>query len=154
MSLSQNDIIVRDLTAAEYQLAAELESTALEEAWSAEAIAETVKRNGCYLGAFKDKSFLGHGGFTFAADEGYITNIAVSSQARRQGVATKILESMIVKAVELKLRFLSLEVRESNEAAVRLYQKSGFTVRGVRPKFYKNPTENAVIMTKDIEVQR
>lgn len=148
----QNGIIVKSFTADDYIKAAELESLTLEEAWSAEAIAETVKTNGCYLAAFKGETFLGHGGFTFAAGEGYITNIAVSADARRQGVGSKIIESMLEKAKAMGLEFLSLEVRESNVAAVKLYEKMGFTVRGVRPKFYKNPTENAVIMTKDIEV--
>lgn len=152
MCVSNENITVRILQPDEFSLAAELESLTLEEAWSAEAISETVAANGCYVGAFQNETFLGHGGFTFAADEGYITNIAVSSAARRKGIGTAIIQELLEKAVQQNLSFLSLEVRESNAAAIKLYEKCGFTVRGVRPKFYKNPTENAVIMTKDIEV--
>lgn len=150
MSLSFSEIRVLPLQGDTIKKAAELEALTLEEAWSAEQIAETIKRNGCYFAAFSAEKFLGHGGFTFAADEGYITNIAVSPEARRQGVATKIIGAMVKEAKKRGLAFLSLEVRESNVFAVRLYEKTGFTVRGVRPKFYSNPLENAVIMTKDI----
>ncbi len=149
MELLRNEIKVLALQREFFDSASMLERETLgEEAWSSEAIAETVKRNGCYFAAIKDDVFLGHGGFTYAADEGYITNIAVSKEARRQGVATAIIDKMSKKAENLGLSFLSLEVRESNFAAIKLYENCGFSVDGVRPKFYRDPIENAVIMTK------
>lgn len=150
MNLSHDTITVMPLVKDCVEKAALLEKMALgAEAWSAEAIAETVERNGFYYMATNGQ-FLGHGGFTYAADEGYITNIAVDSSARRKGVATRLVDAMVRKAGELGLAFLSLEVRSSNQAAIALYERCGFTVRGVRPKFYRDPLEDAVIMTKDI----
>ena len=139
------------MTASAVEYAAELESKALgNEAWSAEAIKETLSRNGRYFAAFNNGELIGHGGFTFAADEGYITNIAVNGKFRRQGVAAMIIDSMVSCAETLGLAFLSLEVRESNTAAIRLYEKTGFTERGKRPGFYSEPREAALIFTKDI----
>lgn len=151
MNISQDKITVLPLTEDRAEPAARLESEALgREAWSAEAIKETIALNGRYFAAFINGEFAGHGGFTFAADEGYITNIAVDRKVRRQGVAVKLVEAMCGCAKELGLSFLSLEVRESNEPAIRLYEKTGFTVRGKRPSFYSAPDETAIIMTKDI----
>lgn len=151
MNLLKENIAVTPLPEELYKTAAGLEALCLgEEAWTAEAICETVGHNGCYFAAFSNEKYLGHGGFTFAADEGYITNIAVLPEARRQGVASALIDAMLKKAAGLNLAFLSLEVRESNKAAISLYINKGFTERGVRPNFYRCPLESAVIMTKDI----
>ena len=151
MCFSNGEIKVMPLSTEWISAAATLEEKVFsKEAWSAEAIKETLRRNGRYFAAFSDDVYLGHGGFTFAADEGYITNIVVGENARRQGVASKILEEMLLSAKDLELRFLSLEVRESNLSAIKLYEKSGFTLRGKRPKFYSEPIETALIFTKDI----
>jgi ribosomal-protein-alanine N-acetyltransferase len=152
MEILLNDVSVVPLCEEAVTSAADLEKEALgHEAWSAEAIKETLKHNGRYFAAFFNGEYLGHGGFTFAADEGYITNVVVSKMARRQGVAYKILEEMFKEAIRLQLRFLSLEVRESNGSAIALYEKTGFTERGRRPNFYSEPKETAIIFTKDIE---
>lgn len=152
MNLLLNDVSVVPLCEEAVVNAAGLEKEVLgHEAWSAEAIKETLEHNGQYFAAFLDGEYLGHGGFTFAADEGYITNVVVSKKARRQGVASKILEEMLKVAVEMRLSFLSLEVRESNKSAIALYKKTGFTERGRRPGFYSEPKETAIIFTKDIE---
>ena len=81
-------------------------------------------------------------------DEGYITNVAVYPAYRRQGAGTALLKRVFEFAVEEKLRFVSLEVRVSNSAAVSLYEKLGFTTEGRRKDFYRNPREDALIMTK------
>ena len=153
MEILLNNVSVVPLCEEAVTSAADLEKEALgHEAWSAEAIKETLEHNGRYFAAFLDGEYLGHGGFAFAADEGYITNVVVSKKARRQGVASRILEEMLNEAAKLQLRFLSLEVRESNGSAIALYKRTGFTERGRRPNFYSEPKETAIIFTKDIEV--
>ncbi len=119
------------------------------EAWTESGITETLSRNGHYLIAELDGKTIGHGGFTAVLDEGDITNIAVRPEFRRKGVASKILEAMILAAKVEGLAFLTLEVRSNNTPAILLYEKYGFTVRGQRKGFYRNPTDNAIIMTLD-----
>ena len=81
-------------------------------------------------------------------DEGYITNVAVFPQYRKQGVATALIKRVFELAQEKKLAFVSLEVRVSNSAAIALYEKAGFKEEGRRKSFYRDPREDALIMTK------
>ncbi len=139
---------VRPLTQAEAPLAAECERMSLgHEAWSEDGIKDTLSRNGHYFAVFSSRTFVGHAGFTSVLDEGYITNVAVMPTFRRHGAANKLTEALIVKAKELRLSFLTLEVRESNNAAIKLYEKHGFKTVGKRKAFYSNPQEDALIMT-------
>ena len=148
MTESENKLTVRPLDPKEAELASACERLSLgHEAWSADGIMETMQRNGYYFAAFLGDDFVGHAGFTAVADEGYITNVAVLPQFRRNGAATELTKALISKAKELKLSFLTLEVRESNSAAIALYEKHGFLRVGLRKRFYSHPTENAIIMT-------
>ena len=145
---SENSLTVRALLPEEAQLASDVERLSLgHEAWTADGIRETMELNGYYYAAFRGNSFVGSAGFTAVLDEGYITNIAVHPDFRRRGVATELTNAVTEKAKELKLSFLSLEVRESNAAAISLYEKFGFLNVGRRKNFYSEPTEDAVIMT-------
>ena len=76
-----------------------------------------------------------------------MTNVAVLPKYRRQGIGRLLLS----EEMKNDMAFISLEVRESNLPAIRLYESVGFVIQGVRPKFYTSPTENAVIMTKYFE---
>ncbi len=148
MTESEINLTVRPLRQAEAPLAAEIEALSLDkEAWSAQGIIDTMALNGHYLGAFIGDKLVGHGGFTAVVDEGYITNIAVHPIHRRKGIAFSLTNGLIEKAKLLKLAFLTLEVRESNLAAIKLYEKAGFKPVGKRKRFYSDPTEDAVIMT-------
>ncbi|MDY6059110.1 MAG: ribosomal protein S18-alanine N-acetyltransferase, partial [Candidatus Fimenecus sp.] len=80
-----------------------------------------------------------------------ITNVAVGEKFRKKGVATRLLEHLEKVSREKNAEFITLEVRESNENAIDLYRKCGFSEVGLRKKFYSHPTENAVLMTKTLE---
>lgn len=89
---------------------------------------------------------LGYAGLTVVLDEGYITNVAVREDMRGCGIASRLMERMIERARDLI--FLTLEVRVTNDAAIGLYEKYGFTVVGTRKHYYKKPQEDALIMTR------
>ena len=84
----------------------------------------------------------------YILDEGYITNIAVTAAARRNGIATALMEKMLGYARQNKLKMMSLEVRQSNETAINFYCSYGFEIVGYRKNYYTNPTEDGHIMTK------
>ena len=148
MTESEIKLTIKPLSAEDVSFAAEVERISLgDEAWSAQGILDTLDRNGHYLAAYIGDLLVGHGGFTSVLDEGYITNIAVHPDHRRKGIAFQITESLKAEAQKLRLSFLTLEVRESNLAAIKLYEKSGFLVVGKRKTFYSNPKEDAVLMT-------
>ena len=145
---SENKLTVRPLDLKETELASKCEQLSLgHEAWSTDGIRDTMARNGYYFAAFLGADFVGHAGFTAVADEGYITNVAVLPQFRRNGAATELTKALIAKAKELKLSFLTLEVRKSNSAAIALYEKHGFVRVGLRKRLYSEPAEDALIMT-------
>ncbi len=80
-------------------------------------------------------------------DFAHISNIAVKSKYRKRGIGTTLLEELIQKTEETGINSLTLEVRQSNEAALKLYKKAGFLVEGKREKYYEN-TEVAILMWK------
>ena len=90
----------------------------------------------------------GHVGMSFFCGEGYITNVAVRENYRKRGIGTGLIETLLSFAKDKELEFVSLEVRASNNAAIKLYKKCGFELIGERKNFYTGPTENALIMTR------
>lgn len=95
----------------------------------------------------EDGGVLGYVGMMYVLDEGYISNIAVSPDARRMGIADSLIERLEETAKELELSFITLEVRESNSPARELYKKHGFSDVGRRKNYYTLPTEDAILMT-------
>ena len=91
---------------------------------------------------------IGYAGLLVVADEGYINNVAVFPEYRRQGVAAKLLAVFENFARGNHLAFLTLEVRPSNAAAIALYESFGFRQAGRRKNYYDLPKEDALILTK------
>ena len=90
---------------------------------------------------------LGYVGMMFVLDEGYISNVAVAPNFRRQGVADTLISALMTRAEELSLAFVTLEVRAGNEPAKALYAKHGFVPVGRRKNYYDLPKEDAILMT-------
>ena len=87
-----------------------------------------------------------YAGMMTVAGEGQITNVATHESYRRRGLSRAVMQAMLAHARELSLFEVTLEVRESNAAAIALYEGLGFAVVGKRPRFYTHPTEAALIM--------
>jgi ribosomal-protein-alanine N-acetyltransferase len=92
-------------------------------------------------------NILGYGGFWLMAGEAHISTIAVRPEWRRRGIGELLLVAMLDWAVELGGDLATLEVRVSNVAAQSLYQKYGFAKVGLRPHYYSDRGEDALIMT-------
>ena len=90
----------------------------------------------------------GYCGMWTVLGEGNITNIAVSPAYRRSGVAEALLKELERRARLKDVTIFFLEVRQSNEAAKRLYEKLGYSPIGVRKRFYEKPVEDAIVMSK------
>lgn len=126
---------------------AELEKMCFSQPWSRQSL-ELLTKEGIGVGMVcsRDGKVCAYGGMIVAVDEGQITNIATHPDYRRQGFGRAIVESLIKYAKMNGLDSISLEVRESNRAAIELYSSLGFKVEGKRKDFYTKPTENALIM--------
>ena len=125
---------------------AELEKQCFHAPWIEKMLREELG-GGIFLVAEQDGEVQGYVGCQTVLDEGYITNVAVSPDFRRRGIARALIAELTAKAEENKLAFVTLEVRESNAPAIALYTGAGFAPVGKRKNFYSNPTENAVLMT-------
>ncbi len=100
-----------------------------------------------FLLAEEDGALLGYAWYEFVLDEGYVGNVAVAAEHRRRGVGRALVADMLSDAASLGLAFLTLEVREGNLPARRLYGRAGFRVAGRRKNYYERPREDAVLMT-------
>ncbi len=127
---------------------AALEKECFSEPWSAEAVNESAAEGVMFFVFEENGNIVGYVGLQTVLDEGYITNVAVSRDYRRRGIGKALIEALDQKADDIPLSFISLEVRESNTAAIFLYTSCGYENAGVRKGFYRNPRENAIIMTK------
>lgn len=107
---------------------------------------ETENRLATYIIARQDGKITGYCGFWRVGDEVQITNIAVLPEYRRQGTAAAMIDEMFGECAGAE-QFV-LEVRESNAAAIGLYEKYGFEKAGVRKNFYRSPTENGIVMIR------
>ena len=100
-----------------------------------------------FLVAERGDEVLGYVGLMHVLDEGYISNVAVSPDCRRQGIGAALIAELTRRAGRLELAFLTLEARASNAPAIRLYEKMGFRQVGRRKRYYQRPEEDAVLMT-------
>ncbi len=131
---------------------AALEKQCFSQPWSAQVLeAELGNPNSVFLVATETGRLAGYAGMHRVMDEGYLFNVAVDGGFRRRGVATALVEKLVEFAKEKRMGFLTLEVREGNAVAIALYQKLGFGEVGRRKRFYVNPVEDAVLMTKFIQ---
>ena len=133
------------------QIAA-IERACFSTPWSEHMLSEELDNLcACFIVAQgEDGTVLGYAGLHVAADEGYIDNIAVREEYRRQGVGLALLGAFLRFGRE-KLAFLTLEVRPSNLPAIRFYEKHGFREAGRRKNYYSAPREDAILMTLEFE---
>ena len=99
-----------------------------------------------YLVALDRHVVVGFSGLMYTGEEGHITNIAVSPEYLRQGIASRMLAGTMAQAISRGVTAVTLEVRASNAAAHRLYQRFGFAPGGIRHNYYADPREDALIM--------
>ena len=132
---------------------AEIEKLCFSEPWSEDTIRDELDTPlSRYFVCSDGDTVLGYIGTRILLDECDITNIAVHPTFRRGGIATLLLDELIKTVKEMGVVCLHLEVREGNIPARAFYEKSGFLPVGRRKNYYDLPTEDAILMTKVLEV--
>ena len=130
---------------------AELERLCFHDPWSENSIAsELGNRLSVWLVALDEDKVVGYVGSQTVIDETDMMNIAVHPDYRNRGVATELIMELTQQLKKRGSRGLMLEVRESNSAAISLYEKHGFLQVGCRRNYYRNPRENALILRKEL----
>jgi ribosomal-protein-alanine N-acetyltransferase len=108
-----------------------------------------TNRLASYVVARVDDDVAGFAGLWVMVDEAHVTTFAVDPRWRRRGVGERLLLGLLDIAVARRAREATLEVRLSNMPARRLYEKYGFRPVGIRPRYYSDNGEDALIMTTD-----
>ena len=130
----------------------QIEQRSFSVPWTEAMLRIQLDRNShVFLTAEAEGRIVGYVGLMYVLDEGYISNVAVDADHRRQGIADALIEELIRRSRALLLSFLTLEVRAGNEAAIALYRKHGFRPVGRRRGYYEQPREDAVLMTLRLE---
>ena len=125
---------------------AQIEQEAFDQPWSERMfIPEVEDENAYYLVGVRGDEVICYGGFHKVLDEAHITNIAVRADSRGRGIGTLLMSELISRARMLGVKYMTLEVRDNNENAIKLYKSFGFTVEGIRKKYYNN-VHDALIM--------
>lgn len=144
------DIETRDMTADDLDDVLSIESVSFRTPWSRGMFLEEMQHPFCHdLVGLAGGQIVGYISFAIVYDEIHIRNIAVHKDWKRRSVASSLLSIMINVSSGQGARYATLEVRESNEAALGLYKKFGFVVKGTRPFYYSDTNEDALIMWAD-----
>lgn len=145
------DIILRDMTEDDIEQVLEIESQSFSTPWTRNAFLIELRENmlAQYIVAQVDEKVVGYAGIWKILNEGHITNIAVLKDYRGKGIGNVLIEGLIWYCSKNNLDSMTLEVRESNTIAQNLYKKYGFVNSGIRPKYYGDNGENAIIMWRD-----
>jgi [ribosomal protein S18]-alanine N-acetyltransferase len=146
MMIEFRKLKLRDLNAIE-----EIERTSYPTPWSRSMFdAELRKPSSLALGAFTEEDVLvGYAFVSRYVDAWHVMNVAVVDEFRRRGIASALLERLFDVTATDPRRGYTLEVRVSNEGAIKLYERLGFEARGVRRGYYTDNREDALIMWRE-----
>ncbi len=138
------------MTAEHISAIAEIEKICFSDPWSINSIASELENPlSLWLVALDDECVVGYVGSQTVLGGADMMNLAVLPEYRKQSIGETLVRTLVERLRAKGAISLSLEVRQSNQPAICLYEKLGFTQVGVRPNYYRNPKENALILRKE-----
>jgi ribosomal-protein-alanine N-acetyltransferase len=141
---------IRRLELADLNAIEAIEQRAYPTPWSRSMFAsELAKPTSICLGAFEGDELVGYVVNSRYVDAWHVMNVAVDPERLRRGIATALLERLFEITRDDERRGYTLEVRVSNDGAIKLYEQLGFESRGIRRGYYTDNREDALIMWKD-----
>lgn len=152
-SMTDATVTIEPALRIDVPLIAQLEKVAFSDPWSQASFESVMDESAAYVAVARGATerILGYVVAWFAADEGEIANLAVREPTRRQGIGASLLDAAVTEGRSRGARNIYLEVRESNEAARRLYASRGFEELGRRRGYYKKPVEDAIVLRLELK---
>ena len=145
-------MMIIPMTAETVPAVSKLENACFSTPWSEKSIRGEMNNEWAFwLTAMEGESLLGYIGIQFGLDGGDIMTIATEPELRGKGIGKKLVLAAVEQLQEKHLGYLTLEVRPSNSPAIALYESLGFREVGRRKKYYRDPVEDALLMTKFFE---
>ena len=143
-----SEFVIRKMTAADIRQVAAIEKELFTQPWSEQAFADELNNStASIVVAQAGEEVVGFADMREIAGECYINNVGVRATQRRKGIGRALMQALENSATD-KAEVITLEVRQSNEAAIRLYKSMGYRKVGTRKGFYEQPKEDADLMTK------
>lgn len=144
---AKEGIVTREMSAADLKAVQAIEQESFHDSWAVESwVAELNSSIAKYIVLEQEGIIKGFAGFWLIAGEAQVTRVAVAKDARGQGLGKILTAALIAAAWQDGAEAVTLEVRKSNIAAQTVYTQTGFTVSGVRPHYYEDNKEDAIIM--------
>lgn len=145
-------MLIRRMTEVDVPQVAEIERLCFSRPWSEKGFLDSLALDYTeFLVAEIEGRIAGYIGIYYSAYEGEITNVAVHPDMRGKGTGKSLVHAMLEAAEEKKIQNIILEVRKSNDAAIHVYEQSGFESVGIRRGFYDLPKEDALIMNRKLD---
>jgi len=141
---------IRDMTLEDIPAVLEIDQVSFSNPWPERSYRYELTENRAaqlFVAKLDDGAVIAYLGYWLFGDEAHISTFAVQPEFRMQGIGEDLLRNALAVAAERGARVATLEVRESNDAAIRLYEKLGFEVTGNRDAYYRDNDEDAVLMT-------
>jgi ribosomal-protein-alanine N-acetyltransferase len=157
MSATANKVEIRRLELRDLNAIERIERDSYRTPWSRSMFAgELAKPSSVSLGAFEPETgaLLGYLIISRYVDAWHVMNLAVAPDQRRRRIAANLLDRLFELTAGEDRRGYTLEVRVSNDVAIRLYEQAGFRARGIRRGYYTDNREDALIMWRDPEPAR
>jgi [ribosomal protein S18]-alanine N-acetyltransferase len=144
-------LLIRPMTVADLASVQLIERASFTTPWPPQAYRQELEANrlAAYLVGLIGGEVVAYGGIWLMVDEAHVTTFAVHPRYRRRRIGERLLLSLLDLSVDRHAREATLEVRLSNLAARRLYEKYGFRPVGIRPRYYSDNGEDALIMTTE-----
>ncbi len=153
------ELVFTPMTIADMAAVLQIEQASYRAPWTEQLFREDLERNWAYIDLVRrrpnsdsdsasDSDILGFCNYWLVRDEVHLLNLVVHPTYRRRGLGRHLMDHLLAFAEGHHCSFITLEVRRSNDAAQALYRGYQFQVVGVRPKYYADNGEDAVVMTR------
>lgn len=146
---NDNEYIIRQMEKKDIEQVERIEKEIFSIPWSAHSFEDAaMTKENIYLVCECNGVIAGYCGLWTVLGEGNITNMAVDKEYRKMGIGEALMKEMEKRGRQKDVDIFFLEVRQSNAAARRLYDKMGYKEIGTRKRFYERPVEDAIVMSK------
>lgn len=152
---TRQEITTRQLATSDLSVVMAIEREAFYDPWRVEMWLDEINANiSLYEVIEENEKVVGFAGCWLIAGEAQVTRVAIAMEHRGKGLGKKLTQALVAKAWAQEAEAVTLEVRKSNLAAQKVYETCGFKSKGIRPKYYQDNKEDAVIMWLYAEAER
>ena len=151
--MSEAVLCIEPMTDADLDEVDAIEQCSFPHPWPAQVFRDELTRAWARVDVIRDgaRRVAGFCNYWIVRDEIHLLAIATHPEMRRRGLGARLMRHLVAEARRHQCRYITLEVRKSNQAAIALYRGHGFLAVGLRPRYYQEDGEDALVMTADLE---